>query len=426
MSRSSLPASLALALGLVLPASGAAQIQPSAPSVLGLGNNATAVARGFAAISVNPARLGLPDGGGFSLALPVAGLQAGLDPVTLSDLADAGGEVVPTATKEQWLADIESSGGQRGTGGVGLVPLAFTSGSFGVQVSSDVVAKGNLSPDATELILFGNAGRTGDPGDFDLQGSSVDLHAASTVAVSYAAPVVVATDRTIAVGVTGKYTMGHYLALGRDAGSFLQSDPLSVGLDFPILHTDDEDYQLNNGSGFGMDVAAAWQGPGWAFGATIHDLFNTFGWDEAEFLYRPGTASFDTDDRDSDFDERPASEAPAALLEELDDAGFDPALSLGAAYDLPVGVTVTADFRRHFGDGLTAGPETRFGVGAEFLALPMVDVRAGLSKITDGVQLGGGAALGLGPVNLSGSALLQRGDAGDGTVVVVGLSFGGY
>lgn len=421
-----LAATFLAATFLAAPAPAAAQIQPSAPSILGLGNNGTALASRFAAISANPARLALPDGGGFSLAVPLAQLQAGLDPITLTDLSDFGGEVVPTATKEEWLASVEDAGAQRGTGGLGAVPLAFTVGRIGFQLSSTAVARGNLSPDATELILFGNAGRTGTAGDFELEGSSLDVHATSTAAVSYAFPVVEATDRTIAMGVTGKYTMGHFLVLGRDAGSLLESDPLTVGLDFPVLHTRTQEFTLNNGSGFGMDLAAAWQGPGWKFGVNLHDVFNTFEWDEEELSFRAGTARFDAETRESNFEEMPATDAPEELLDEIGDSGFDPALSLGAAYDLTPDVTLTLDHRTHLGEGLRAGPDTRTGVGAEYRALPVVDLRAGVSRITDGVQLGGGAALGLGPLNLSAAALLQRGDAGSGSIVVVGVSFGGY
>lgn len=105
-----------LLLLATVPAGLHAQLANASASTLGLAENTTATARGFEAISVNPAGLGMP-GSGFSLALVPVRLRTALHPVTLSDLADYEGVVIPDATKEAWLGDVVATGGETGAFG---------------------------------------------------------------------------------------------------------------------------------------------------------------------------------------------------------------------------------------------------------------------------------------------------------------------
>ena len=153
---------VALAASGLTPAPASAQLANASASALGLSGNNTATVRGFGAISVNPAGLAMP-GSGFSLTFLLLSLQVrfGLDPITLSDLTDFDGILVPNATKEAWLDEITAQGGQTGTAGADISEVALTFGNFGLQASTVVSAAVNLPPGMMEALLFGNAGRTG-------------------------------------------------------------------------------------------------------------------------------------------------------------------------------------------------------------------------------------------------------------------------
>ena len=76
---------------------------------------------------------------------------------------------MPDAVRDEWLAQVLEAGGQTGSVSAGGTPIALTIGPVGIQVSSRASAEvADLSTDAAELLLYGNAGRTGEPRDFDL------------------------------------------------------------------------------------------------------------------------------------------------------------------------------------------------------------------------------------------------------------------
>src|SRR5690606_29972745 len=278
---------LALALG----STGAgAQLAHASASNLALSDNTTATARAFGAISVNPAGLGMP-GSGFSLALaPIQG-RAGIGPVTLSDLSDFQGIRVPALVAEEWLTAIEAAGGHSGSTGADVSELALTIGSFGLQLSTTASASFTIPSGVAQAILFGNAGRTGEAADLDLTGLGVDAWAATTGAVSYAFPVGPAM-----FGATGKYTVGHGLAVARAPSGSFSSDALVMSLASPVLRLCDDgllgqctESLGNNGSGFGMDVGFMMDLPMVRVGASVINVFNTFAWAPATLSYRPGS-----------------------------------------------------------------------------------------------------------------------------------------
>jgi hypothetical protein len=162
-------------------------------------------------------------------------------------------------------------------------------------------------------------------------------------------------------------------------------------------------------------------------GLSVRNIFNTFEWSEDALVYRPGEAFFDgSDSDDTDFDEQAFSNAPASMKTDVQDMTFDPLVSLGMAYEATDAVTLTADVRRQIGEGIVVGPQTHAGLGVVLHPAAPIFLRGGGAWVTDGFQFGGGAGLALGPVNISGAALMQRGDAGDATYMMFTLSFGGY
>lgn len=402
-----------------------AQLANASASTLALSGATTATARGFGAISVNPAGLGMP-GSGFSLALLPIQARAGFGPVTLSDLNEYQGVVVPDAVIEEWLTRIEDAGGQSGLVGVDVSGLALTFGNFGLQLSTTASSDFVIPSGVAEAFMQGNAGRTGDATDLDLTDLGIDAFASSTAGLSYAFPVGPAM-----FGVTGKYTVGHGLAVARATSGSISTDPISVSLESPAIAPCDDailggcsESVGNNGSGFGADVGFMMELPMLTVGASIINLFNTFSWDPATLSYRPGTAQYEDGTYDSEFDEAPLAGAPADIRAIVDEYTFKPTLRVGAAMDFPMDLTVSADIHHQVSDeGIALGPRSHLGVGAEWRALKLIHLRAGLGLITGGTQYSGGASLVLGPVNLSVAGAARTGD-NEGALTQFTLSFG--
>lgn len=409
--------------GLVSAGDVSAQLANASARTLGLGGNATATASRLEAISVNPAGLGMP-GAGFSLAIAPATFRSALGPVSLKDVNDVAGQVISPSVKEAWLAEVLSANGETGSAGGEVTALAVTIGRFGFQLSTLASANVNLAPEVMEVLLYGNAGRTGAPANISLSGSSADAFAVSTVGASFGVPIKAAKG-SMAVGATLKYSVGHGLAIGREKGGSLQSDPIKVNVNFPVVVSGGDDFNgANGGSGVGLDVGFQMQRDRLHLGAAVLNVVNTFVWDEAMLEFRPGTATLQQADNSTDFDAKPYASAPADMKAVVDDMKFDPALSLGAAYDVRPDFTLTGDMRTRFGDGLSLTPKTQVGAGAEYRGLRVLHLRGGLATVTGGFQFGGGASLVLGPVNFSFAGAVLTGDT-EGGVGQFTLSFGG-
>lgn len=413
---------LGLVIALVLGAAPlSAQLPQASATALGMGFNTTASTRGFAAIANNPAGLGMDDSPGFSLAVPAVAVEGGFGPVTLADLADWEGQLVPTSVKDEWLERVTASGGQSGPLLAGGTPIAMSIGSFGFQLSTQVGGEANLAPDAVELLLYGNAGRTGAAEDFDLAGSSLDGFVLSTAALAWGFQ---AAER-LYLGVTGTYSVGSGLLVGRDVGSAFRSDPVEVEVRFPVLYPGwEEGEEFNNGSGVGLDVGATWVGPSVTVGATIQNLVSTFEWDLDGFLYVPGEAVFDLGSSESDFEERPASEAPQELLDTVEELTLQPVFAAGVQLEPSPLLRLSGDIRKRVSGGMSVGPDFHMGVGAELRALSFLPLRGHFAVVSEGVQMGGGASLVLGPVNLTGAGAYRTGDFGDAALGMFTLSFG--
>lgn len=407
----------------VLPSGVRGQLPSASATTPGTADNTTSTAQGFEAIGVNPAGLGM-EASGLSLAVVPIRVGTGLHPITLSDLADYSGARIPEAEKEAWLSDVVAEGGQIGTVDAQVSGLAVTVGNFGLQVSSVASADVSLPPGAVEAVLYGNAGRTGEPAALDLSDGDVRAFAASTVALAGALPTEV-LGWEAAFGATVKYTMGHAVAAGRSVRGSVEDDPVSVSAEIPtILTSEAARGDVNGGQGVGLDVGFVMLMNDLHLGASVQNVFNTFEWDEAKLAFIPGTASLQEGSNTYDFDERPLDEATPEALELLDEMRLDPEVRLGAALDVTPELTVSGDLRRRFGDGRMAlTPDFHVGAGVEFRHLDFLHARAGLAVVTDGFQVGAGTSLILGPVHLSGAILGQKTDRREGLGGQVTLSF---
>jgi hypothetical protein len=422
--------SLLLFLGFAIYASPTtAQLGAASARTLGMGGNVTAAVEEFGAIGVNPAGLAMP-GSGFSLALVPMRANLGLSPVSWADAFEWQGVVVPTSVRSDWLAQIEASGAQRVDFGLDLTGFAMTLGSVGLQLSTVVSGAVSLPPDAAQLFLFGNAGRIGEPEDLNLAGFAIDGFALSTAAASFALPI----GSRAAIGVTGKYILGHGVLFGEAPTGSFTSNPIGASAELPFVAPCDDEVTgqcvsdpFAGGTGFGIDVGFMADLGVLRIGAAAHDVLNTFAWDESVLSFRDGRVVVGADSTDVVFDERPISQAPASMRARLADMVIRPTVRAGVALDAFPGLTVTGDIQRRLGEGgMIFQPTSRMGVGAEFHGLGIVRLQGGAALITDGREFSGGLALVLGPLNLSGAASLRSGDAiGESTFAQVVLSLGG-
>jgi hypothetical protein len=403
------------ALALFAAAQGAeAQLPSPSAAALGLGDNYTALARGYSAAAWNPAGLGMPGNPTVSFALMSIRGLAGLDPINLSDLADYQGELVPTTVKEEWLSRITAEGSEQGTAGADVNYLAVNVGRVGLHFATNLRAVGDVGPGVAELVLFGNAGRTGTPTDFTLEGSAFDVVATSTGGLSYAQPLMRTPSSSLSLGATVKYTMGHLLFTGADAGSQVTADPLAVDLRFPIAQTDTilmVDH-LNNGGGVGVDLGLAWQSGGISAGLAVKNVFNSFEWDESKLFYRPGEALFNADSTGSEFGARPLSAAPAGLQDRVAGLNFGPEIAAGLAYQMGRRLTLSADVRHRLEESRLGEPTSHVGAGAELRLLRWLPLRVGGAVLPGGNLIAGGVGLEFGVANLTASAAQRQTELG--------------
>ena len=402
-----------------------AQLPSASASALGLGENYTASARGFNAVAWNPAGLGVYGNPKVSFALLSTRGLGGLDPVSLADLKEHEGTVLSTQIRQQWLDEISAEGSEAGSGGVDISYLAASVGRVGVQLSSQARAAANMGPGAAELLLFGNAGRTGSAADISFAGSSYDAVITSTAAISYAQPFIRTPTRSFAIGATLKYTFGHLMFTGEDEGGAVDADPLAVSIDFPMVVSDTVFVfdKLDNGNGVGLDLGATYVAGPWSVGAVAKNVFNTFKWDEASLFYRPGEAAFDGSDSETDFDPQPFSASPQSLQDRVEEFVGQAEFGAGLAFQPNRRVLLTADFRQRSGEARLGESTTHMGAGIELRPLSFLPLRAGGALLNDGGRFGSvGVGLEFGVLNLTLSAAQRDTDLGMDQMVMFTLS----
>jgi hypothetical protein len=158
---------------------------------------------------------------------------------------------------------------------------------------------------------------------------------------------------------------------------------------------------------------------------------STFAWKTDNLYYLPIEATFQSGSN-SEFTDSlvPLSSAAPALQEALKariaDAQPTPTLALGVAWSGLRRLTLAADLRQRFGEGIDLGPSTQVGVGAELRLIPFVPLRAGVTSIGDGMRYSGGLGLEFGVVNLQVAGQLLQANGRNDTGLGLTLSFGGH
>ena len=411
----------AVLIALATPA--LAQLPSSSAVAFATGDAFVARARGFNAVAWNPAGLGMADNPGFSATVASVQGVASMGPVSLSEFKKYEGDTVPFAVREKWQQQIEKEGGQLGGAIAGITELGISSGSFAFQMGTQASLVANLGPGASELIFFGNAGRTGEPRDITAAGSVAFASATTTLGASYGRAIS-SGDRKIAAGLTVKYTMGHMMAFASDIETNVGTNPLAGQVFFPLIQSKTSGgimKNLNNGSGIGLDLGVAASRGSWRYGAAIQNVINTFKWDASKFTIRRNFLDVAT--FASDFGEHELSEFPE-VADAIEDLTFKPVLLLGGAYEAGTW-TGALDLRRRTDDeGFEGGPMTQVGAGIEWRHFKAIPLMLGTAWSSDAILLSGGIGLRLGGINATLAGGLSKTESGSDPVLAFTLSTG--
>jgi hypothetical protein len=394
---------------------------PATPRALGMGGAYTAVARGQEAIFYNPANLALPGNPHTSLAAPQITLGATINGLTFGDV-DALRSFDDLEPAER--ADILGRIPEEGTTAevdlrIPVFSMSYRRAMFGV--SYNLTGRHGASRDVADLVLNGVQLERlvpGNPNPYDAQDildRSQGYRAAYTdFAAGYAHRV-----GPVSLGVTAHYLRG---------GALVRSGAVDVdtvlSLTAPDVRVTYMGVKREGGSGFGLDVGAAFQPmPSLTLSAAVTNAVNTLEWKgEQELRYvvldRADYVNGDPELLRDEYGQsgRTLSEAEPlrvaqaqGLLADLDvGAELAPTLRAGAAWQPRAGTTVAASYTGELSDSRLAGPWNRsLSIGWQ-QKVPVVTLRAGLATDLDsGTMLGGGLSLGpvhVGAARLTGSA----------------------
>jgi hypothetical protein len=420
----------AILFGLLAGLAGPAWAQLGTPSArsLGLADSYMARARGYEAPFWNPANLGLSDRPGWSVGLAGASGYLNNNSLSYGQVTDLYGEFIDDATKSRLLADIRRDDPDR------MFELAFDVGAnvLGVSVGRLAIGFGaigagdiRVTPDAMELLLFGNVGEDGTGKDFSLAGSQAQVWALSGVSLSYAQPFTYPTliGVTFSVGASIKYGVAHGLARLTDNGSVLTGDPLALNVDAEALTSNDADA----GRVWAVDLGAAMEwGPSLVVGLSVANALTNIAWNEDVFELTQFAAQADFDSTawtDTTFTFAELSPADQErVTAALEAADLPRQLRLGGLYRLGPRFTLSADYVEQIGGSLRARWERTLAVGGELRPTDVLPLRAGLATNFEQVAVTGGLGIYAGPVHLDFSIGRWGVLGGDGIVGALSLS----
>lgn len=301
-------------------------------------------AHGVRALTTSPARLAWADDDFVEWILPSFGVRLGLRPVSPRDVAQFSGDVVPAEVREEWLRRVEAEGAQEGGTFGRAVPVGVSVGSWAVQISTAGEVGAALNPDATEALLFGNAGRTGSPRTLDFGGSQAEAWATTTLTAGGGWAIPSLTERLPgewAVGVAGKVTFGHALWSAADAGSGTSVDPLSLEGLLPIVQTVGGAW--SHGVGAGADISLAWRSDRWTADLVLGDFVSGFEWDTEALEFRRGQLLIGPDTTFDGSDRLDYALAPVALRTHVERFAFNRSVTLGVSRAVGTGTRVAVE-----------------------------------------------------------------------------------
>lgn len=423
---------VAIATILVAGSTGLVQGQSATPSArsFGFASSFTARARGYEAVFWNPANLGLPGRPGWSVGLPGASAYLNNNSLSYGEIADLYGEFIDDATKSDLLADIRRDDPERMfklSADLGAHVLGVSIGRFAFTFGTVGAADLRVSPDAMELLLFGNAGEDGTGGDFSLEGSDAQAWWFSGGALSYGQPFTIPAlewlDMSFSVGATLRYGVAHGLVRLADRGTTLTAEPLAVDVDAEVLSSED----ASAGTLWAVDLGAAMDWGGFlAVGLSLQNALANVSWNEEEFELQLLRASADFDSTTSEDTTLAFTELSAEDQERvrgfLDEADVPKRLRLGGVYALSPKFTLSADYEELIGGSLRSRWDRSLSLGGELALLNALPLRIGLATDFSHFAYTGGLGIYLGPVHTDLAVGRWGVVGGDGVVGALSIS----
>jgi hypothetical protein len=408
-----------------------ASAQIAAPSARGfaLAGSYTTRARGYESPFWNPANLGLSGRPGFSIGL--AGASAYLDNNSLSygQITNIYGDYLDHEEKSALLAEIRGDDPSRMfelSFDAEASALGFSIGRFAL--SFGTVAAGNLevTPDAAELLLFGNVGEDGNGRDFTLDGSYGQAWSVSGGSLSYAHPFTIpALDylgMRFSAGASVKYGVAHGLVRLADQGTTLTYDPLALDVEAELINSSDADA----GRAWAVDLGAAAEWGDWTVGLALANALADITWntDDFEVTFITVDADFDTStatDTTLSFAEL-SLEDQQRITDYLEEADLPKRLRLGVGYELSNKLSLSADYMEMIDGALRARWERQIAVGGELRLTNILPLRAGLATDFNNLAITGGVGIYAGPVHADFAIGRWGIGGGDGVVAAASIS----
>ncbi len=427
---------LFLALMLTAATSGVAQTVPVSGRGAGMVDAASSLLRGPASAIYNPANMGLPGTPKFSLEIPAVGVSYGSAPISLKEIKNYEGELIPDDVKSEWLDRIRDEGGYQLAVEAVARGVGVSYGPFALNILGAGVGRANLPPDAAELLLFGNAGEDGDPSDLVFDNGRASGFGLSYAMLSYGHVVMrkeeAGKTKLLSIGASAKYVMGHAYMNMWEVEGVINEDPLEADIVFPLVTiTPDDGFKVTDG--FGLDLGVAYQQGKLTVGVGVTDVINTLVWDPDKASVRDGSAVVNDDSSAANFDKKSLDDPTVdpeirdRAIQELKNAELDPVLQASAAYRFRDDLTFVGQFVHRTGNRvIQTDARTSLGVGAEYRPLPILPVRAGFAVITGGVRWSIGAGIEFWGMRLD-LAYGRRysNDIGDTVQLAGGLTIGG-
>ncbi len=410
-----------LLAGLLVPALLQAQLADPSTRALGMGGAYASLARGYEAVYWNPAMLAAADRPGFTFGLPHVSLEIGSNAYGFSDFRKYANHYLTAADKQTLMDKLasDSSLSLRAIGGV--VPIGLSFGPFAIVVSSAFEGDLAVGKDAVELALYGNSTRTA-PGEFfTAAGSGGFGWGATTAAASFALPFRLPVGR-LSVGVTGKYTIGHFLASAGDLGTKIGASPsfsaVTAGqaiytnyakgcANFQPLGTDACGAQA--GKGIAADLGAALQfGRGITLSAVVVNAVGSMTWDDSRLVYertRRQVAQDASGKVTTTVVDSTRLETPAAIAADPQASAFKDSLLAHASFSKLVRVAIGMKsgqlslggaLQMRLQQGLDQQPSQLIAAGAEYRLLGILPLRVGASwDFGEAITLSAGTGLDL-------------------------------
>jgi hypothetical protein len=361
---------------------------------LALGGAYGAMSRGVDAITWNPANLALPRATFTELNFLALNLNLANTSLSIDDyeryFTEAGHEGFwDDEEKENILNLIPDDGlSIKSDFNINMLGVAVGNYGFSIQAFGNILATAPKSP--FEFALKGNLRQEYNFEDIYLQGFSaikVSLSAAHNIDIKK-------YFDTFAVGVNINYLRGLAIAQILDArGSFYTGDN--------SIHSN---LYLKTrggyaGDGFSLDLGAAGIiEKKWSVGLSLKNIFGTISWKGTgptginnPVGSRIFTVTVDSTEYAEDPENFEAQSSDSGYIADDFSTSLPVVLHISVAYELNEKLTLGLDLEQAYSDGMGFTDQGQISVGAQYLALPFLPVRSGMS-------FGGkwGFALGLG------------------------------